>query len=534
MSEQLLKNTGKLSGFFLRRDRLRIPIWLLSITALTLAIASYFTNLYPTAQEREAIAATMENPAMIAMVGPGYGLDNYTFGAMMAHQMLLLTAVAVGIMNILLVTRHTRSDEEAGRIEMIRSLPTGRLANLSAAIAVLFGTNGFLALAVGFGLFALQIESMDLFGSLLYGAALGATGIFFTGLTALFAQLTSSSRGTTGLSISALLLAYLIRGIGDVSYEALSWLSPFGWILKSEVYVNNYWWPILLTLGVSLFLVILAFYLNRIRDLEAGFLPAKPGRKTASPLLQSPLALMIRLQRTSIIAWAIGLYVLGASYGSVMGDLEDFFDKNEALQQLLKPVPGFSLTEQFIPLLMTIMAIISTIPTLMALLKLSSEEKKNRTESLLALAISRTRLLGSSFVVAVATSLIILSCAVIGLWSAGAATMDEPISLGTYYKAALVYLPAIWAMIGLTVLLIGIAPRWTNLTWAYLIYSFVVVYLGRLLEFPEWMSNLSPYGHIPQLPVEEMDFMNISFVTLVALGLTIIGFIGYNRRDIYG
>ncbi|MDQ7862150.1 hypothetical protein RCO48_17630 [Peribacillus frigoritolerans] len=39
---------------------------------------------------------------------------------MMAHQMLLLTAMAVGIMSILLVTRHTRADEEDGRIEMIR------------------------------------------------------------------------------------------------------------------------------------------------------------------------------------------------------------------------------------------------------------------------------------------------------------------------------------------------------------------------------------------------------------------------------
>ncbi len=47
----------------------------------------------------------------------------------MAHQMLLLTAMAVGIMSILLVTRHTRADEEDGRIEMIRSLPAGRLAN---------------------------------------------------------------------------------------------------------------------------------------------------------------------------------------------------------------------------------------------------------------------------------------------------------------------------------------------------------------------------------------------------------------------
>src|SRR5690625_2936230 len=108
---------------------------------------------------------------------------------MMAHQMLLFTGLAVAIMSILLVARHTRADEEDGRIEMIRSLPTGRLANLNATVLVVSGVNVLLALMVGFGLYALGIESMDLHGSLLYGAALGATGIFFTAVTALFAQL---------------------------------------------------------------------------------------------------------------------------------------------------------------------------------------------------------------------------------------------------------------------------------------------------------------------------------------------------------
>ena len=97
-------------------------------------------------KERQAIAETMMNPAMAAMVGRGYGLDNYTIGAMMAHQMLLFTALAVGLMSILLIARHTRADEEDGRIEMIRSLPTGRLSNIHATMLVLCGMNLLLAL----------------------------------------------------------------------------------------------------------------------------------------------------------------------------------------------------------------------------------------------------------------------------------------------------------------------------------------------------------------------------------------------------
>ncbi|WP_307794962.1 hypothetical protein [Alkalihalobacillus sp. BA299] len=82
--------------------------------------------------------------------------------------------------------------------------------------------NILLALVVGFGLYALQIGSMDLQGSFLYGAALGATGIFFSSVTGLFAQLSESARGTIGWSFSMLGIAYLIRAVGDVSYETLS------------------------------------------------------------------------------------------------------------------------------------------------------------------------------------------------------------------------------------------------------------------------------------------------------------------------
>jgi len=534
MSNQLFTKTGALSRFILRKDRLRIPIWLISLAAITFVIAEAFTDLYPTEVAKAGMAETMRNPAMAAMVGRGYGLDNYTSGAMMAHQMLLFTGIAVAIMCILLVARHTRTDEEDGRIELIRSLPTGRLSSLNATLLVMFGVNVVLALLIGFGLYALQIESMDLEGSLLYGAALGAIGLFFTAITAVFAQASENARGTIGLSFTVLGVAYLIRAVGDAGNEAISWFSPLGWVLGAEVYVNNYWWPILLTVGVSIAISIVALYLNAIRDLGSGFIPAKPGRKYATVFLQSPLGLTLRLQRTGLISWAIGMLVLGASYGSVLGDLESFFADNEMLQGLISPTAGFSLTEQFMTMLMSIMAMISTIPAIMAMNKLIGEEKNNRTEHLLARAVSRTRLLGSTFVVSIVTSFVMLSLAAVGLWSAGNAVMEGGIAFGGLYGAAMVYLPAIWIMIAFAVLLIGAFPKLTGLTWIYLLYSFVVVYLGGLLQFPEWMSRISPFGHVPQIPVEDMDFMKVIVLVAIATVMTILGFIAYNKRDIHG
>jgi len=528
------KNSGTLMRLIVRRDRIRIPIWIVAIVSLTFIVAEAFTGLYPPGADRQGIAETMKNPAMTAMVGPGYGLDHYTIGAMMAHQMLLFTAMAIGIMNILLVTRHTRADEEDGRIEMIRSLPTGRLANVTATLTVVILVNILLAIVTGIGLYTLRIESMDLEGSLLYGAALGGSGIFFAALTAVFAQLSENARGTIGLSIGALLIFYFLRAIGDVSNKALSWSSPLGWILHTKTYVDNTWWPLILTCIVSVLLIILAFYLHALRDLEAGLLPSRPGKKHASPFLQGPFGLSLRLQRTTLISWAVGLFLLGLSYGSVFGDLEAFFQDNEMIQQMFAPIEGVSLTEQFITLLMTIIAIISTIPSLMTMLNLIREERKNRMEHLLSRAVSRTKLLGSSLVISIFTSFLMVSLSAIGLWAAGAATMDEPIKLSTIYQAAIVYLPAIWLMISVAILLIGFLPKFTILIWAYLIYSFIVVYLGGLLDFPDWLNNLSPYGHIPELPVEEFSVMkSLVFIFLVIM-ISIIGCYGYRRRDIYG
>lgn len=217
MSE-LFKRSFQLFKLTIRRDRIRASIWIFALAFFTLIIPGSFQNLYPDQQDRDAMAVTMENPAMVAMVGEG-DLDNYTIGAMSAHQMVLITAVFVGIMSILLFVRHTRTDEEEGRVELIRALPVGRLATLHATTMYVVFVNVVLAVLVAIGLMVQPIESLGIEGALLYGATLGGTGICFTAVTALFTQLSDSSRGATGWSIGLLLFFYVLRAIGDTGVK---------------------------------------------------------------------------------------------------------------------------------------------------------------------------------------------------------------------------------------------------------------------------------------------------------------------------
>lgn len=526
-------NIGSLITFTLRKDRVRIPLWLIGIIFFTILIPVALDDMFPTQDERDVMAETMANPAVTAMVGPG-DIENYTIGAMTTHNMLLFTAVVVGLMSILLVIRHSRAEEEDGLSELILALPVGRLANLNATLFVLTVTNIVLALVSGFSLYALGLESMDFEGSLLYGVALGSTGLFFTGVAAVFAQFSESSRGATGLSIAVLLLAYFIRAIGDVSNETLSLFSPLGLVTQTEAYSANEWWPVLLLVGFSASLFLLANYLNAIRDWGAAFLHARAGRTHATRFLQSPIGLFFRTQRTAFISWAISMLVLGMSYGSVMGDLESFFQGNELLEEILIAEEGYSLTEQFIPALMLVMGILATVPPIMAMNKLIGEEKKNRTESILAAPVSRGKLLASNLIIAVFNGFIMISLSGIGLWLAAEAVMEDGFSFGTIYGASLVYYPAMLVMIGAALFLIGMAPRFTGLIWVYVVFSFISNYLGGLLDLPEWIEKLSPFGYIPALPVENIEWTPIMLLILVAAILITLGFIGYRKRDIEG
>ena len=277
-----------------------------------------------------------------------------------------------------------------------------------------------------------------------------------------------------------------------------------------------------------------AFYLNSIRDVGTGFLPERKGKKHASPLLKSPFGLALRLQRTNILSWAVGIYVLSVAFGSVLGDMEKYFAHNEFVQAVIALDPSISFTEQFITMLMAIMSLISVIPAVMVILKLKGEEKKNRTEHFYSRAVSRTRVLGSYTLLAVMVSFIMQLLIALGLWSAGSAMLEDPLTFGELLSSALAYLPAMWIIIGLALLFVGAVPKVSGLIWLYVTYCFIVLYLKAILEFADWVNNLSSFENIPLLLNEDVDYLPMIVLTLISIILAVIGFVGYNKRDMAG
>ncbi|MCL2409199.1 MAG: ABC transporter permease [Oscillospiraceae bacterium] len=522
-------NSGKLLKFMLRRERINSTLWLVILILFSVALASAMADMFDPAA-RQALAETLQNPAMIAMMGPVFGAENYTAGAMYSGSMFLWVAIAVAVMNILLVVRHTRADEEKGRAEVIRSLPVGRMATLHSAMILALIVNVILAVFTGFGIAVLGVESMGFSGSILYGAALGVVGLFFAALAALFSQLCASSRGALGYSGATLGLFYFMRAAGDVGNETLSLISPLGLAQRAQIYVENHWWPIAILLAASAIVAVVAYRLNALRDIDQGFIAARPGPRDGR--LKTPFGFSYRLLRNSLITWFIIMLLLGASYGSLLGDIETFVAESEFYQRVIGANDQFTTAEMFVTMVNSMAALTCLVPILMAALKLRTEEREGRSEHILTRSVCRIKYLASFAVPAFVMSALFQLATAIGLYISAAAVLDEPVAFAFLARANLVYLPALWVTLGIAVFLIGALPRASGAVWAYFGFSFFTAFMGRMLNLPEWLGRLSPFGYIPQLPIDEVRLGVLLTLVAVAAALTALGFVFYKRRDV--
>lgn len=536
-------NTGRLVRFMLKREAIISTVWIVTLVLFSAALAPGMSGMFDDAA-RQQFAATVNNPVMIAMMGPQYGTDNYTAGAMYSGMMLLWILIAVGVMNVFLVVRHTRADEEKGRAEVVRSLPVGRLANLNATMITAVIINVILGLLTGLGIAVTGVESMGFAGSMLYGAVICATGLVFAAVTALFCQLSASKSGASGYTFLVLGVFYMVRAAGDMNNEVLSCISPLGLAQRSQVYVENQWWPVLILLLECVIITAVAFKLNSMRDLDQGFIPAKPGRREASSFLQSPFGLASRLLRNTIIVWFIVMLVLGASYGSIIGDINQFVgDSPEYLQILGMPaalVETLSdaakeeiVQKYFMSFVTSMMTLITIVPLLIAAMKPRSEEKDNRAEHVLSRVVPRAKYLAGYTVLAYALSVLLPCATAIGIYSSTASLAGDanPFTLGILLKANLAYLPALWVMIGIATLLVGLLPKASGMIWGYFGFVCFTSFIGEVIGLPDWLLGLAPLKHISQVLLVDIDYTPLIVLTTIAAVLTAAGFFFYRKRD---
>jgi ABC-2 type transport system permease protein len=194
-----LVGTWALVRMALRRDRIRLPVWIAAITGMVVLVAVTLDELYPTVESRVMIAATVTaNPALQAVLGPIF--DPTSIGGLVAWRMSFASLVLVPLMALFVVIRHTRAEEEAGRLELLGSAAVGRRAPLTAALLVACGASLVLGAAVAVGLLVFGEDGV---GSVALGLSYALAGCVFAGVAAVAAQLAESSRVASGIAVGA-------------------------------------------------------------------------------------------------------------------------------------------------------------------------------------------------------------------------------------------------------------------------------------------------------------------------------------------
>lgn len=523
-------NFGRYFLFILRREKIMSSVWIVSLVFFSALLAAVYPGLFPSEAALQSMAVTMNTPAMVALMGPVYGLEELTPAIAMAQECLIWFALAVIIMNIFFISRHTRLDEELGRFEMLVSLPVGRLTNSVSAIVSAFLINLIIAVLIALSCIVIPMDGSTVAGGLAYGLSVGMQGFVFAAVALLAAQLFSTGRSCVGVSFAVMGVSYVMRAQGDVAGSVLSVLSPMGWGLQVEAFYGNDFGPVIGLFIEGVIITAIALIINLRRDIGMGVFPARKGRARASRFLLSPFGLAWRLSRGSFLAWAAGILMIGLTYGAVVGELERFVEGNDIMKRMVEGGnAAASLVDAFIAMLNNIMSILIAIPLVNTVHRLVAEEKRGRMEPVLAAAVPRHRMFGSYIIIALMESVVFSILGAIGLYLTSAST--GLVTLEVLMKAALFYLPALFVMIALSALLAGWVPRFSAAIWAVFAYSFLMLYFGRILDAPEYMIKITPFGHIPQIPVQEISVMPPAILCILAIILIAAGFLGYQRRD---
>ncbi|MBX7432489.1 ABC transporter [Mycobacterium sp. Y57] len=514
--------TADLVRLALRRDRVRLSIWVAALT-LTMVYAPNAIRLaYPGEAQRQARVDLLRTPAGIMLGGPMFGGDETDLGAMMANELMLTLIVAASILAILTVIRHTRAEEEGGAAELVLAAPVGRYARTTAALTVVGIANTTLAVAMTIAMAASGFAVRDT-----AAMCLGVTAVagVFGAVAAVTAQLWRVARAATGAAMAALGLAALVRGVGDVvdnSGSILSWFSPIAWAQQMRSFVDLRWWPLALLILLTLALIALAGLLEVRRQYDDGTIASTGERPGAHPV-RGVLHLHLVLQRGSMIGWSAGLFLSGLAFGSMTTSLRDAAADNELIARLLSAQGNdgiFTTMTQF--LAAAACAFVTS-----AVLRVYADEESGLGEAVLAGAVSRWRWLLSAVAAAVLGAAVLMFFAGLGNGLGAGVTLGQPPTVPRLTLAALAYLPALAVLAGIAALAVAVRQTW--IAWLAVTFVITALYLGALLRLPRWLIDLSPVGRTTaptDVPVGSMAVMVAVAVTLALLA----GWL-YRRRD---
>ena len=218
-----LTGTRALARLALRLDRVRLTVWVLGLAVMPMGTAANYLQLYPTEDDLRAVSGVLTNPSLVALSGPLFDLS---IGGLTVWKVGLSEFILAALMSLLTVVRHTRTEEETGRVELIRATVVGRYAPLTAALLVTALANLAIAVFIALGLMA---TGLPVAGSVAFGLATGLDAL--PGVHDL-----QTHNGTVRFDVDTAALDAVLRHLTTVGVRSLTSQPP----TLEEMFLRHY------------------------------------------------------------------------------------------------------------------------------------------------------------------------------------------------------------------------------------------------------------------------------------------------------
>lgn len=163
-----------------------------------------------------------------------------------------------------------------------------------------------------------------------------------------------------------------------------------------------------------------------------------------------------------------------------------------------------------------------------------SKEANGQAKSLLGTSVSRTRWQMShiSYTLIGVITLTLFS----GLNVGGSYVISKSGSVSELWPlvgASFAYSTATLALASLTIAIIAfLAQLAVAAAWAAFAGCMLLLQVGELLELPQWVMNLSLFGHLPAMPAQDFKLAPVVWLLGMATVFLASALVYFNRRDI--
>lgn len=378
----------------------------------------------------------------------------------------------------------------------------------------------------------MTVQGLPATGALVMGVGLVLTMVCFGAIGAVAAQLTEHSRSARGIAGAVIGVAFLLRAIGDStpSVSFASWLSPIGWAQQARPFADERPAVLVIPLVVTAVLVSLAVVLESRRDLGAALLATRLGPARGS--MDNVWTLVSRLQRGSLIGWAVGMAVAGLVLGAIASGVLDLLKETPNATEILRKMGGQGgLVGTYLAAIVPLLAAVGALLGVSAMARAASEENAARGELVLSTAVSRRGLLGSHLIWALGGAVVLMLVTGVSMGLGYLAVGGGGDQVARLAGATLAQVPAMWVVIAVAALAVGLSPRLAAVGWAADGLCLLIAWIFPLLSVPDAVMDVSPFRHVPQLPGGSMHWPPLVVLTLIAAVLVVASLIAYRRRD---